>query len=65
MFEVLDSNFSCKFELLNTSCLSSLCLALAQLRREEGREGVEVGRVALGEGRGLGGRRGGIVQGGV
>ena len=39
----------------DTSCLSSLCLALAQLRREEGREGVEAGRVVLGEGGRLGG----------
>ena len=35
------------------SCLSSLCLALAELRREEGREVVEGGGVGLGEGRGL------------
>ena len=44
----------------DTSCLSSLCLALAQLRREEGREGVEAGRVVLRE---VGGRRGGRVEG--
>ena len=40
----------------DTSCLSSLCLALAQLRRE----GVEAGRVVLRE---VGGRRGGGVEG--
>ena len=38
----------------NSSCLSSMCLALAELRREEGREVEERGWVELGEGGGLG-----------